>query len=298
MSNVLDLVGPFPEKRGRMKQLFHLGIPAIVSAALALTAVAGPEELPSGKEMKEVAPVSPPTCDWSGFYVGVNLGGQFGHSEDVDHDYNVDFADVLPDKPWGYSESGVVAGGEFGYNWQWKWLVVGPEVEVGYMNLEGHGIEPGSPGGDTRGESDSDLFTTFRGRIGFACDKWLVYGTGGAIGLNYTTRVTDDCVTEPCGPGEIDARRTDFDWGYVVGGGIERRLGCHWSIKVEYLFFNLGEQSFSADVFSTIGGGAPVSRSNRQTAGTASPLFFTGTSASFQGETEGHIVRAGLNFRF
>src|ERR1700719_1970821 len=241
-----------------MKQLFRLGIPAVLSATLAFAAMAGPEQLPSGKEMKEVTPLPPPAYDWSGFYVGVNVGGQFGHSEDLDRDYNVGFAAVLPDKPWGYSENGVVAAGEFGYNWQWKCLVFGPEVEVGYMNLEGRGTEPGSPGGDTRGESDSDLFTTFRGRIGIACDKWLFYGTGGAIGLNYATRVIDDCVTMPCGPATVDARNTDFEWGYVVGGGLERRIGRHWSIKVEYLFFNLGDQRFSGDVFSSIGGGAPV----------------------------------------
>lgn len=281
-----------------MKQAFCLGIPTILCATLAFTAVAGPEELPSGKEMKEVAPVSLPACDWSGFYVGVNVGGQFGHSEDLDRDYNVDFAGILPDKPWGYSESGVVAGGEFGYNWQWKCLVIGPEFDLGYMDLEGRGTEPGSPGGDTRGESDSDFFTTFRGRVGIAFDKWLFYGTGGAIGVNYTTRVIDDCVTTPCGPATVDARTTNFDWGYVVGGGVERRLGCHWSIKVEYLFFNLGDESFSGDVFSSIGG-APVFKSNRQTgAGTGGALFPTGTSASFRGETEGHIVRGGLNYRF
>ena len=35
----------------------------------------GPEALPSGKEMKEVAPAPAHGCDysWTGFYVGLNL---------------------------------------------------------------------------------------------------------------------------------------------------------------------------------------------------------------------------------
>jgi opacity protein-like surface antigen len=73
----------------------------------------------------------------------------------------------------------------------------------------------------------------------------------------------------------LDASTTDFDWGYTLGGGIERRLGRHWSIKVEYLYFSLAEQSFSG-----------VEKN------------VTGNRYTFEGETMGHIVRGGLNFHF
>jgi outer membrane immunogenic protein len=296
---LLDLPAVFLRKAWFMRRLFGLIAALFIATTLALTAVAGPEPLPSGKEMKEVAPAPPPPCNWTGFYLGVNVGGQFGHSEDLDHNYNVDFDGIPPDKPWGYSESGVVAGGQVGYNWQWNWLVLGPEFDVGYMNLDGRGTEPGSPGGDTRGESDGDVFTTLRGRLGVAFNQWLFYGTGGGIGVNYTTRVIDDCITSPCGSGLVDARKTDFNWGYTVGGGIERRLGCHWSIKVEYLFFKLDDQDFSGEIFSSVGGGGGTSVRNRPAVGVgAATIFDTGVTASFHGETAGHIVRAGLNYKF
>jgi outer membrane immunogenic protein len=267
----------FSAKRMLMKQLFRLAVPFLTCGTLALTAAAGPEALPQdGKESKEmVAPPPPPGCDWTGFYIGLHAGGQFGHSEDVDHDYNVGFANVPPNKPWGYSESGFVGGGQVGYNWQWRWLVLGTEIDAGYMNLDGSGIEPGSPvevgapNGDTRGRSDSDFYTTFRGRLGLALNCWLIYATGGAIGVNYETRVDDN--TEPV---LLHASKTEFDWGYTVGGGIERKIGRHWSVKAEYLYFNLDDQSFS---------------------GTDS-LF--GNRFDFRGETEGHIVRGGLNYKF
>src|ERR1051325_9976826 len=135
-----------------MKQLTRLTILLCVSAALATTVVAGPEPLSSGKEMKEVAP-APPECNWSGFYIGLNVGGQFGHSETND----LDEWNITAYHHFGYDESGVIAGGQVGYNFQWNWLVLGIEADGGYMNLDGRGVEPGSPDGDSRGETDSDF---------------------------------------------------------------------------------------------------------------------------------------------
>ena len=242
-----------------MKSLTRLFIAFCACNALALIAYAGPESLPSGKEMKEVAPAPPPPCDWTGFYIGLNVGGQFGHSENKDlDDWERD------DGPWGYSESGFIAGGQVGYNFQWNWLVLGAEVDGGYMNLDGRGSEPNS-GGDTFGQSDSDFYTTFRGRIGVAYKSCLIYATGGGIGVNYEKRVAD--------VGVLDGHTTDFNLGYTVGGGIEHMFGCHWSMKVEYLYFALDRETFS------------------ETA-----TF--GETFRWQADTAGHIVRAGLNYKF
>ena len=182
--------------------------------ALAVTAVAGPEALPNDSKDKEVmAAPAPSGCDWSGFYVGLHGGGQFGHSEDLD--FNYQFLDEP--HPFGYSESGFVGGMQVGYNWQWHWLVLGPEADLGYMNLDGSGIEPGAPGGDTRGKSSSDFYTTFRGRIGIALNCWLIYATGGGIGVNYETRVIDDCNTGNCGPDLINAHTRNLIGAIPLG---------------------------------------------------------------------------------
>src|SRR5437588_1686076 len=122
----------------RMKQLIRLMGVLFVCSAVGTAAFAGPESF-SGKEMKQVAPAPVPECNWTGFYIGINVGGQFGHSEDRDLD---DYWN--PDKEWGYSESGFVAGGQVGYNFQWNWLVLGVEADGGYMNLDGRGLEPGT----------------------------------------------------------------------------------------------------------------------------------------------------------
>jgi len=242
-----------------MKPITCLAITSCTLWGLALTALAGSDALRDSKDIKQVAvEPSPPTlCDWAGFYVGLHSGGQFGHSST--HDF-------ATGRVFGYEESGFNGGLQLGYNFQWKWLVLGPEFDVGYMNLHGSGDEPNFSG--IHGETDSDFYTTLRGRIGVTLNChgcWLLYGTGGAIGVNYTTRYHID-------PNFFDSRGNDFDWGYTIGGGVERKIGAHWSVKLEYLYFNLNEQSFGDPI-----AGAPV---------------------NFHAETMGHIVRAGINYRF
>lgn len=258
-----------------MRQLTRLAIAACASVAFALTALGGPDAFPSGKEMKQVTPAPPPECNWSGFYIGVNVGGQWGHSEDRSIDgYFAGVDNVL----WGYDESGVTAGGQVGYNFQWNWLVLGIEGDLGYMNLDGRGtprIDAVRFASDTHGKTDSDFYTTIRGRLGIAFGHWLFYGTGGGIGVNYETRVVDDCDVFPCGNELIDAGKTEFNWGWTGGGGIEYMLGCHWTIRVEYLRYQLDDQHFS---------GTGVNFGGH--------FRFTGIG------TEGNIVRAALNYRF
>ncbi len=255
-----------------MQALTRFATSFFAAASVAAVAYAGPEAIP---DSKEVAPVAPPSCEWSGFYLGASGGGQFGHSEDKDLGDTQQTAYNDPDRPWGYHEDGVAASAQMGFNWQVGCFVFGPEVEAGYMDLKGRGIEPGITD-DTFGSSKSDIFTTFRGRVGFAAGCWLFYGTGGVMGVNYTTEVSDTSSTR-LGPDRIDAHREAFDWGYTVGGGVERLFnmwGRRWSVKVEYLYFNLDDQGFSAVSANGFG-----------------PFHF-------HGDTEGHIVRAGFNYHF
>jgi outer membrane immunogenic protein len=249
-----------------MKILCRLVVALVAGGLCAVSSYAGPAPIAPAKE---IAPMPPPSCDWNGFYLGLNAGGEFGHSEDKDLDnYN------FPDRPWGYGESSFVGGEQAGYNFQWGWLVLGPEVDVGYMDLSGSKLEPGYPY-DTVGKSNSDVYTTFRGRIGIALNCWLFYATGGGIGANYRTRVVDVSRTME-GPDSIYAEKQDFDFGYTAGGGVERMFnfwGRRWSFKVEYLYFDLGSQTFSG-------------------------LSANDGIYSWRGETAGHIVRGGLNFHF
>ncbi len=274
-----------------MKQLIRLTIIACACGAWSLTGVAGPEPLPSGKEMKQVAPAPAPECTWTGFYIGLHAGGQFGHSQ-TGEDFTIEGLGTAPGPKFGYSESGFVGGGQVGYNYQWNWLVLGIEADFGYMNLDGDGhpeFVESSENDLVTGSTDSDFYTTVRGRLGVAFGRWLFYGTGGGIGLNYETRyLLDD---RPFGGPLVSSGTTDFNWGYVFGGGIEHQfMNCRWSLKLEYLYFEVDPQDFdkSFELEPTMSVGTIV----------APAQSLVGVTGHFSGETFGHIIRVGLNYHF
>ena len=276
-----------------MKQLIRLTILFCACAALALTAVAGPEPLPSGKEMKQVAP-APPECDytWTGFYFGGNAGYGWG-SADTHFDPLPDAAtfEALAPQTLDVDPNGFIGGGQVGYNWQWnKWLVLGVETDFQGSDIEGSHRR--SPFLDNFGDiafEDPNVFLeahermqwfgTVRGRIGFAplC-RLLIYATGGlAYGnVDYSAQTNfDNGITGVTVPA---VKFTETNAGWTVGGGLEYAISHHWSVKAEYLYYDLGDQSRTE------------------------PLLFDGVPTGLfvrnHFETTGNIVRGGLNFKF
>jgi len=287
---MLDALGVFGETEA-MKQLIRLTILFCACAALALTAVAGPEPLPSGKEMKQVAP-APPECDytWTGFYFGANVGYGWGNA-------NVDF-DPLPDPATFFSlepqsldpnPDGFIGGGQLGYNWQWnKWLVLGAEADFQGTDMEGHdrrqpfnditgSIANGDPGVFLEAHERMQWFGSARARIGIVpmC-RLLIYATGGfAFGnVDYSAQTNfNNGITYPVSFSETNT-------GWTVGGGLEWALSHHWSVKAEYLYYDLGNQDKTQNqLFFGVPQGPP---------------FFI----HYDFETSGNIVRGGLNFKF
>lgn len=257
-----------------MKFLIRFAVFFVVASFLSVAALAGPAAISSeGKESKMVAPVPAPECSWQGFYLGLNVGGTFGESEATDiDDYN---SGSIGAKHWDYDVSGFVGGIEAGYNFQpMKWLVLGVETDFGYLGLDGSAVQPGSPGNDTIGETSDGFYATLRGRVGVAFNRFLVYGTGGGIGANNEVRVFDHQTAPPGGLGSGDASSDDFRLGWTVGGGVAYAINCHWSVKVEYLYYNLEEEDFSF------------------------VNSFNSGTIHWDTETDGHIVRAGLAYKF
>ncbi len=84
------------------------------------------------------------------------------------------------------------------------------------------------PGGCT---TENKWLGTARSRIGYAFDRWLPYITGGvAYGDFKMTPPAPDTYTDR------------WSAGWTLGGGLEYAIAGPWSVKLEYLYFDLGKQ--------------------------------------------------------
>jgi outer membrane immunogenic protein len=259
----------------------------VLTLSLGLFALSAVPALAADIPMKApvAVPVMAPAFSWTGWYVGAHAGYDWGRTSFVDRGSpagGVNAYNTVTGDNWTNRNSGFVGGAQFGYNWQANNIVFGVEADLGYLNAKGSGQAPAGVqffNGDTIGATNSDFYATLRGRVGIAWSQWLLYATGGGIGINTKTSVVDTCFTAPCGFAVTNAVDQSFRVGWTVGGGIEVAVGGPWSIKAEYLYYDLGTKQLSAPAFF------PPS-----TVPTAPFLWDT--------KTTGNIARVGINYRF
>jgi outer membrane immunogenic protein len=202
-------------------------------AALALAISAGSAfaaDLPSRKEAV-VPPPPPPT--WTGLYAGVNIGGGWNAGNGNANVWNLN--------GWngGVSNnlsSGVIGGGQVGYNYQLgglngalpgglgRGIVVGAEADFQGTSMGSGGYNWSQPG------VALNWFGTVRGRLGLGLTPaLLVYGTGGfAYGSVNRNGVL-----------YYQQGYTASQTGWTAGGGVEYMLTAVVSTKLEYLYTDL-----------------------------------------------------------
>jgi outer membrane immunogenic protein len=152
---------------------------------------------------------------WTGFYLGINGGYGFGTS----HWDNP----VASPKP-----KGGLAGATIGYNYQTGSWVWGLDGDFDWADLSGNATCAGVFTCQTK----TGWLATFRGRIGYAFDRWMPYFTGGGAYGNVKASVV----------GVDSASKSQLGWTF--GGGLEYAFLGNWSAKIEYLYVDLG--SFDA----------------------------------------------------
>jgi outer membrane immunogenic protein len=153
------------------------------------------------------APVYAPT--WTGFYAGVNVGGAW-----ADGNGSGDL-------------SGVIGGGQLGYNWQAGQFVFGIEGD-----FQGSSQKNSETIGTVTADEKLPWFATVRGRLGYAPGPVMFYVTGGAAWVNYEVNLSS-------GGTSISDNTTKSAW--TVGGGVEWMFLPRWSTKLEYLYVDTGD---------------------------------------------------------
>ena len=185
----------------------------------------------------KAAPAAVPTWSWTGFYIGLNGGFANYRSE-------VDFGDVAgfdldgANGPTKSSKNGGMIGGQIGYNWQWRKLVLGVEGDGDFLFALSKTTQGGYldsfPGATF--SSNATGFASVRGRVGFdVFDGTLIYGTAGfgwlKINNNWTVNTLSGGV--PKG-GNFAASK--WQPAFVAGAGFETMLDSRWSVRGEVLW--------------------------------------------------------------
>jgi outer membrane immunogenic protein len=197
----------------------------VTAAAMAAPSFAADLPRPAYKAPVYVAPA----FTWTGFYLGINGGYAWGHS-----DWN--------NGPMGniaLNAKGGMVGGTLGYNLQTGNFVFGLEGDLDASWAKGSS-QAGAGGtvcsGPNGCETRNSWFGTARGRVGWAWDRFLPYITGGAAFGNIKAT--------PNAGGSTDKTKL----GWTVGAGVEWAFSGAWSAKLEYLYADLGHITCGADV--------------------------------------------------
>jgi len=194
---------------------------ALVGAVCAATVAQAADLRPM--PVKALPPVE--VFNWTGFYIGVNIGYSAGRSNAAG---------------FGSTDlNGIVGGGQIGYNWQ----ALGSPWVFG-VEIDGQGTGQDNSvtaGGATLTES-LPWFATFRGRIGYAfAPMYMIYATGGAAVVDHKFQLSG---------GGVTLTTEDTRLGWTAGAGIAGALNRNWSWKVEYLHLDTGR--FNTNVFGVL----------------------------------------------
>ena len=258
-----------------MKMKFATAIAA--ATGLIVVSQAHAADLPARPYYK-----APPVAylPWNNCYVGVTLG--YTRSADSDPtitsvDPNFLLSQTLGNVPSRLSSvpDGVIGGGTIGCNRQFDRIVLGVEADISGTSVRDTvAVTQGFATVTTALTREMDVFGSLRGRLGYAFDNTLIYATGGLAFAHLQSTAS----IAPAVPGGSVLAGSEDNWrgGWTVGGGIEHMFAPNWSVKGEYLYYDLG----TTDVALVTIAGAPNE---------------TGTISH---SNTGHIIRAGLNYHF
>jgi len=235
---------------------------AYVALAVAGAVSAQAADLPTRKDAP--APVFvPPPFTWTGLYAGAIAGGVWSNGGNASTTVFANglpigtisgvpatLADVFPGSNFGSSQSGFIGGGQAGYNYQWGSWVFGVETDFDGTTLSRSRsvigptfVEPFFGLNDfltANGSVKLDWLGSTRGRVGYAWDRLLIYGTGGVAYGGASSHL--DVFDAVDGFGFSSNGGSSTRTGWTAGGGVEYAFTNNWIIGAEYLYYNLGSR--------------------------------------------------------
>ncbi len=233
-----------------------------------------------------------PVMSWAGLYFGANAGYITTGDTNATFSYagsgglvSLWRSGALPSNI-NLNSRGFSGGGQLGYNYRFhEKMVAGLEADlqgaaVGVNSLVS---QQGSPSAYLQAGRDQRTLGTIRARLGYlVTPAALIYGTGGfAFGETDLTATYFSPALKPAlNLGGSWLGYVDMSPGWAAGAGVEWMFLPKWSVKAEYLHYDLGAA---------------------QTAKAGLPLYYISASGQFstvnyQAPFNGQLIRAGVNY--
>jgi high affinity Mn2+ porin len=226
-------------------------------AGATLLALAGGPARAAAEAMPLKAPPPVSSYDWSGAYVGGHVGFASGFSNWSAIDATgaaLGGSFTLPGSFDFFAGTGsYYAGLQAGYNRVLpSRIVLGVEADASFPNSDV--VVPNSiAGSQTFAAPTSGVanfgervlkFGTARGRLGYAFDRWMIYGTGGLAWAHDVLTRTQIAGTPAAGfavPGTVETALL-WRFGWALGVGVEFALSPRWTARAEYMVTDFGRR--------------------------------------------------------
>lgn len=173
-----------------------------------------------------VEPVAAMPFSWTGFYAGAQAGGGWNNSR-----WSAGGAD------FNTNGSGGIFGGQVGYNYQINQFVIGIEGDLAGSTVKGDNQCSTTPGSVC--ETKQDYLASVRGRLGYAVDRFLIYGDAGVAFTKYKFAETELLLQSFDGGSRV---------GWTAGLGIEYAFTDHWTAGVEWNYYDFGSKAGESDL--------------------------------------------------
>ena len=207
---------------------------------------------------KEKDPISYPTYNWLGWYVGANLG--YGTNLEEINTTPSAFAPIpaslLTPRALNVQDAGFMAGGQIGYNWIKNNIIIGLEGDSDYAHISSaNTISAYQFPLTTSVAKKLQWVSSIRARLGaLASDKMLVFLTAGPAWGRANLLFVQNPEQIYFGQeifGSTNKETTKFGW--TAGGGIEYAVTDKVAFKAEYLYLGLGNVAttfYGSDFFT------------------------------------------------